>query len=161
MISGILNSFLTTFVSWPAPKGLKRNQQHLRGFLSKEPLREIRLQEDEQSWAPAFRVSNQCQSYVPIAKVQERPWTACSDSRELAKEKHLNTLPATVERHLSGGQEDTCELGDVFNVHVLLRSPCEVEVFFLGDKGNDLQAISSRSIFGLSIKGVDRSRLLL
>ena len=69
---------------------------------------------------------NEGERYVPIAKVEKWPWTACSDGCELAEEKDLNVLPAAVKCHLSSGQQNTCKLGNVFHIHVLLWPPVEL-----------------------------------
>ena len=63
---------------------------------------------------------------------------ACSDGCELAEEKDLNALPAAVKCHLSSSQQNTCELSNIFNIHVLLWSLVELKALLFGNNGNDL-----------------------
>jgi hypothetical protein len=69
----------------------------------------------------------------------------------------MDALLATLKCHLRSGQEDTRELGDVFDVHVLLRTPLEFQALLLGHNGNDLQTFSGGSFFGQSRKGTGYS----
>ena len=74
----------------------------------------------------AFWITDQGERYILIVKVEERPWTACSDGCELAEEKDLNALPAAVKFHLNSGQGNACKLDNIFNIHVLLWPPVEL-----------------------------------
>lgn len=44
-----------------------------------------------------------------LSRHKERPWTVCSDGYELAEEKDLNALPATVKCYFGNGQENACK----------------------------------------------------